>query len=104
MRSPFLLLLLLLAAPALPAAQVARPSKLGLCAACHGEQGLSRTPGVPHLAGQDEAYLKKALNDYRSGARNASPMASIANTLQPRDVDALAHWFANQPSFTRAKP
>jgi len=74
-----------------------KPAKLGLCAACHGEAGISRTPGVPHLAGQDETYLRKALNDYRSGVRNISPMNSIANQLQPKDIAAIAKWYAAQP-------
>ena len=88
------LFLFLAVMPAFATAQAARPLKLGQCVACHGEQGISRVAGVPHLAGQDVAYLKKALADYRSGARNVAPMTSLANTLQPRDIDALAHWFA----------
>jgi len=97
-----LVLLLLIALPIAASAQAVRPAKLGLCVACHGEQGISRVPGVPSLAGQDETYLKKALGDYRSGARNVAPMTSFANTLQPRDIDALAHWFASQPGFPKA--
>jgi len=97
-----LVLLLLIVWPALVSAEVARPAKLGLCVACHGDRGISRVPGVPSLAGQDEAYLKKAMGDYRSGARNVAPMTSFANTLQPRDIDALAHWFASQPGFAKA--
>ena len=80
---------------------MARPAKLGLCASCHGEDGLSRTAGTPHLAGQDEAYLRKALTDFRTGARTAAPMNAIAGTLQAKDIQALAHWFATRP--VRAK-
>jgi len=83
------------AAPA-PAA-AAKPAKLGLCAACHGEDGHSRTAGTPHLAGQDETYLRKALTDFRSGARTASPMNAIAGTLQAKDIQALARWYATRP-------
>ena len=84
-------------------AQAAKPAKLGLCAACHGENGISRVAGAPHLAGQDETYLRKALNDYRSGARNVAPMNSIANQLQPKDIAAFAKWYAEQPGFQRNK-
>jgi cytochrome c553 len=97
-----LVLLLLIALPAFASADVARPAKVGLCVACHGDRGISRVAGVPSLAGQDEIYLKKALGDYRSGARNVAPMSSFANMLQPRDIDALAKWFASQPGFTKA--
>jgi cytochrome c553 len=73
-----------------------RPAKLGQCVACHGETGRSRIAGTPHLAGQDERYLIVALEAYRSGTRRSAPMNSLANTLQPRDIAALARWYAQQ--------
>lgn len=79
----------------------AKPAKLGLCSACHGVDGTSRTPGTPHLGGQDRAYLERALSDYRSGKRQHVPMTSLANTLQPRDIQALAAWYAAQPGFVK---
>jgi cytochrome c553 len=78
------------------AAPAPKPAQLGLCAACHGEDGRSRALGTPSLAGQDEAYLRKALTDYRTGARNASPMNAIAGTLQAKDIQALARWYATR--------
>ena len=93
--------------PGLAAAQAgagpARPAKLGLCSACHGVDGTSRTPGTPHLGGQDRVYLERALADYRSGKRQHVPMTSLANTLQPRDIQALAAWYAAQPGFQQGK-
>ena len=88
------------AAAPTPAA-VAKPAKLGLCASCHGEDGHGRVAGTPHLAGQDEAYLRKALTDFRTGARTAAPMNAIAGTLQAKDIQALARWYATRP--VRAK-
>lgn len=78
-----------------------RPAKLGLCSACHGVDGTSRTPGTPHLGGQDRQYLQSALSDYRSGKRQHVPMTSLANTLQPRDIQALSAWYAAQPGFKK---
>ena len=98
--SPFVALLAALALASQAAAATApipRPAKLGLCAACHGEDGRSRTSGTPHLAGQDEAYLRAALAAYRSGARSAAPMNAVAGSLQPRDIEALARWYATRP-------
>ena len=93
-----LLAVLAFAPPAAAAtAPTARPAKLGLCAACHGEDGRSRTPGTPHLAGQDELYLRTALAAYRSGARSAAPMNAVAGSLQARDIAALARWYATRP-------
>lgn len=87
------------AAAASAASPVARPAKLGLCMACHGADGTSRTPGTPHLGGQDRQYLERALGDYRSGKRQHVPMTSLANSLQPADIEALAAWYAAQPGF-----
>lgn len=81
------------------AGPVARPAKLGLCMACHGDDGTSRTPGTPHLGGQDRLYLERALGDYRSGKRQHVPMTSLANSLQPADIEALTAWYAAQPGF-----
>ena len=93
------LVILLLCLPTLVQAQVpAKPAKLGQCVACHGENGRARIPGAPHLSGQDEAYLVLAINAYRNGSRRAQPMNSIANTLQPRDIAALARWYSRQPA------
>ena len=93
-RLPILLLLTL---PMLAqAGPPPRPAKLGQCVACHGETGRSRVAGTPHLAGQDESYLVAALQAYRSGTRRAAPMNSLANTLQPRDIAALARWYSQQ--------
>ena len=89
------------AAAAAPVADASRPAKLGLCVACHGEDGISRAPGTPHLAGQDRQYLERALGDYRSGKRQQVPMTSLANSLQPVDVQALAAWYAAQPGFAK---
>ena len=96
MRHPLVLFLLMLPVLA-QAAGPGRPSKLGQCVACHGEDGHGRSPGIPHLAAQDEDYLRLALQAYRSGTRQAMPMSSVANTLQPRDIAALAAWYARQP-------
>jgi len=41
----------------------------GLCAACHGEQGVSISPAFPSLAGQDSQYLADALKEYKDGSR-----------------------------------
>jgi cytochrome c553 len=88
---------------AAPATAPNKPAQLGLCAACHGEDGRSRAPGTPSLAGQDEAYLRKALTDFRTGARKASPMNAIAGTLQAKDIQALARWYATRPASGGAK-
>jgi DmsE family decaheme c-type cytochrome len=41
----------------------------GLCANCHGEQGIAIVPAWPSLAGQDSQYLADAIRAYRRGSR-----------------------------------
>lgn len=89
---------LLLAALPFAAAQAAStpPAQLGLCAACHGEDGHARIPGAPNLAGQPYAYLLQALREYRNGERKVPVMRAAAGPLSEQDMQALAHWFAAQ--------
>lgn len=88
----------LLAAPLALAQPPAKPTRLGLCAACHGESGRSAIKGTPHLAGQDLDYLKAALAAYRSGARDVAVMRAAVGALNPKDLDELAAWYAAQPA------
>ena len=94
-------IMLTLVAPALaqvpPVVKIVRPVKVGQCVACHGLDGRSRAAGIPHLAAQDEQYLVSSLLAYRGGQRRHPEMNAIANSLQPRDIQALARWYASQP-------
>ncbi len=91
-----------LALPALLSAAVARaqapakPARLGLCAACHGENGIATAPGIPNLAAQNRDYLVAALRQYRSGERTAQAMRAVSGSLSDADIDALAAWYASQ--------
>lgn len=69
------------------------------CQNCHGPGGIGIAPQYPRLAGQPAGYLAAQLRAWRSGERaGAGPeqsMASIAQRLSDRDVDALALYFAS---------
>jgi cytochrome c553 len=96
-----------LALPALLTAATARaepppkPARLGLCAACHGENGIATAPGIPHLAAQNPTYLAAALRQYRSGERTAQAMRTVSGSLSDADIDTLAAWYAAQPGAAR---
>lgn len=98
MRKSSCLFLLLATVPALGAAAVApvHPAQLGLCAACHGEDGHARIPGAPNLAGQPYQYLLQALQEYRDGGRKAPVMRAAAGPLTSKDMQALAQWYTAQ--------
>jgi cytochrome c553 len=65
------------------------------CAVCHGPQGLSLQPNVPHLAGQPQIYLVEQLRNYRSGKRHHEVMSVIAKSLTDREIDDLARWYSS---------
>ena len=44
-------------------------AEIATCAGCHGEQGVSVSPDIPNLAGQDARYLADAIEAYRNGSR-----------------------------------
>ena len=79
-----------------PSTAVAKPSRLGLCAACHGETGMAVMPGAPNLAGQRLDYLRQALKDYREGRRDAPVMRAAIGPLSAAELDALARWYSAQ--------
>jgi cytochrome c553 len=87
---------LICAQPALAANPPPKPLRLGLCAACHGETGMAQIPGAPNLAGQRLDYLRKALQDYRSGARNVPLMRTAIGPLNDAELDQLARWYSAQ--------
>ena len=68
------------------------------CAACHGDDGNSRTENVPSLAGQPEFFLLQQLVLMREGVRNAGAMAPLINDLTDEEPEKLAKHFAALPA------
>ncbi len=92
--------LILLLVVGLPAGVHAGDAKAGRqkalqCQTCHGLDGLAKIPEAPNLAGQPEAYLRKALADYRSGARKNDMMSLVAPSLSDTDIEDLASYFSS---------
>ena len=74
---------------------VAGQKLAGMCATCHGLQGLSTLPNAPHLAGQPAIYVVEQLKNYRNGSRKNEVMAVIAKPLTDVQIDDLAAWYAS---------
>lgn len=71
-------------------------AKAMMCAACHGPAGISSNPMYPNLAGQKANYIVKQLKDFKSGARNNSPlMPPMAKPLSDADMENLAAYFSS---------
>ena len=65
-----------------------------VCAACHGQNGISSNPMWPKLAGQHAYYIEKELHDFRSKKRNDPTMAPMVAGLTDVDIENLAAYFA----------
>ena len=70
-------------------------AKVQLCAACHGQNGVSTDPKtIPVIWGQERSYLFKQMRDYRNGERDNSIMSPIAKALAEEDLRKIASYFA----------
>lgn len=67
-----------------------------VCVACHTEDGNSVVPMFPKIAGLQEAYIAKQLQDFMSGKRKSDIMGPIVAQLKPEDVQPLAAYFSKQ--------
>lgn len=80
-------------------------NKAQVCAACHGQQGISTNPEWPNLAGQNEKYFIKQLNDLKLGTeRNAPTMAAMIAALTPQDISDLAAYYSKLPVAQGSTP
>ena len=73
-------------------------TKAAMCAACHGQNGISVNPLWPSLAGQHEAYLAKQIKAFRDGKRTDVSMQPFVANLTDQDIeDIAAHYAALSP-------
>ncbi|MEE8394271.1 MAG: c-type cytochrome [Rhodospirillales bacterium] len=75
------------------------------CLECHGDEGRSKRPLVPNLAGQKYQYLVKQFRAFAALAKGTAPpgskdvrhhplMSKKAKTLSPADMEHIAAYFA----------
>jgi cytochrome c553 len=67
------------------------------CKACHGLDGGSVAPGVPHLAAQDERYLLAALKAYKEGKRSHAALKVIAERMSEAEARNVSAYYASLP-------
>lgn len=73
----------------------------GMCASCHGANGISAAKGVPHVAGQRPSYLYAKVKAYQAGTVTDPAMASAVKVLND---DALVKISAYYASLEPAAP
>ncbi len=69
-------------------------AKARQCAVCHGIDGVSKRPDVPHIAGESIIYLKAQLEAFRSGKRHHREMSIVAQGLSDADIADLIAWYS----------
>ena len=63
-------------------------AKVITCAACHGQNGNSRSDMMPIIAGLDPAYFKRQIENYAAGKRPSPEMEPYAKEIQFLGLDA----------------
>ena len=64
------------------------------CTVCHGDDGISNSPGTPSLAGQQPAYLMVATQEYANGSRGHVEKVEMLQGLDEVDIEKMAMYFA----------
>lgn len=82
---------------ALKAAVDAGKKATFFCANCHGEEGLSKTPDVPNLAGQNPGYLLEQIRKFGSGERKDAFMQGLIKVLKDEERLQIALYYASAP-------
>ena len=71
------------------------------CRTCHGIEGHAKMPIVPHIGGENPAYIKHQLTAFRDGQRVHEMMSVVAKSLSDQAIADLAAWYsAQQPVAT----
>jgi cytochrome c553 len=84
------------APPARPDPVAAGKAMSAACGGCHGEIGVSKTPGMPSLAGLDPKYFVVAMKGYVNGQRKNDMMKALAAPLTDADLNNLALYYSLQ--------
>jgi len=66
------------------------------CSGCHGETGVSETPGMPNLSGFEAKYLADAIGAYKNGQRKHGMMKTLVSALSDSEINSLGLFYALQ--------
>lgn len=84
----------------MPGAVSAGKKAAFLCANCHGDDGNSKYPEVPNLAGQSPAFLLEQFRKFATGQRKDDFMQGLIKQLSDEERVQIALFYAE----AKAKP
>lgn len=74
------------------------------CAGCHGEDGISSDPSIPHLSDQIGYYLFAQIKAFREGKRADATMETVARSLGEDAMVKVAAYYASlEPPMPAAR-
>jgi cytochrome c553 len=80
-------------------------SQAAVCGACHGQDGNSPAAAFPKLAGQNQKYSLKQMQDIKSGLRPVPQMAGQLDNMSDQDMENIAAFYESQNvSIGKANP
>lgn len=85
-------------------AEAAGKDAAATCGGCHGATGITATPGVPNLVGQEPKYLVTALGEYKDGKRKNDTMKTMATPLDSVTMSNIALYYALQKPAKASTP
>ncbi|HEY5762448.1 MAG TPA: c-type cytochrome [Rhodocyclaceae bacterium] len=69
------------------------------CFNCHGEDGHSRIPETPNIAGQNAVYLHEQIRKFANGERRNDFMQGLTRALSEDERINVAIYFAAQKAY-----
>jgi len=83
-------------APTRPDPVQAGKAAAAACGGCHGETGVSTTPGMPNLVALDPKYFAGAMGAYKSGQRSHDMMKALAAGVSDAELGNVALYYSLQ--------
>jgi cytochrome c553 len=74
------------------------------CRTCHGIEGYAKMPIVPHIGGENPAYIRHQLTAFREGTRVHEMMSVVAAGLGDQEIADLAAWYGAQTPVAALGP
>jgi cytochrome c553 len=74
------------------------------CRTCHGIEGHAKMPIVPHIGGENPAYIEHQLTAFRDGQRVHEMMSVVAKSLSDQAIADLAAWYSAQEPVATLGP